>query len=657
MRPDPQRVQVTEPDSDESRSPVSYLAVKLDDQTRTTLEAWLHLHLAQINTEMQPILARFQQEDDQVEGNMPGADYPYAGAFRVNYPLTKRKVREIANRIKQAYLDADPIWGIDLDDPNLFQLAIRLEKTLDTAMDYELDEEDDLALACYEAAKHGLGVIVPTWAYHEERMRTLESWQGWDGLRLDTLRDIIRFEEKYPNWREQKGLRDIHARLNRGQEVEREITEIVAVKNHPDFQHIEAKQVRVYPSVHGYEGLRATPLYGYLVNQTQFELDAFRDQETIDEEALARVLPAVTKHEDADPQAQMEEFEIFKGTIRYALPEDGGTPGRYHVWYAVKEQVLLRARFYPWWHAEPDLIPCYVRMEETGFFKPGIAHDVVDEHTVLNVLLNLYLNGLDMANALRLKTKYRSLSHQLLLSKRWSPHMGLPWKDHPNEIDPMAQPMGHLTAIVNGFQLLKQQGDDASGTTTLQSGRESPSDPSAPGIKTIALLQQVQPNEKDILRSLAPAFDAVGRWTMWMYFQALKLGWIEQLPGGLQIPPEMLPELAKHLHSRAILFDLDRQGRFERDVGLLRIAQEILGPTRPDVILKMLRITISQAGSQWSRLVDSLDLERAPVTLPTEPGGTEAEVPTPSTNGHRSPPGDPLAGFVNRLGAQVGVGT
>src|SRR3972149_6524635 len=132
-------IRVTELDaSEESRAPATSPAVERAEETRTLLESWLHRHLSQIDTEMQPILSRFQQEIDQVEGNMPGADYPYSGALRVNYPLTKRKVREIANRVKQAYLDADPLWGINLDDPNLFQLAIQVEKALDTAVDYEL---------------------------------------------------------------------------------------------------------------------------------------------------------------------------------------------------------------------------------------------------------------------------------------------------------------------------------------------------------------------------------------------------------------------------------------------------------------------------------------------------------------------------------------
>lgn len=639
--------------SPEATSPAAYLSVELTEEARKDLAAWLHLHLTQITTDMQPILKRFQQEDDQITGNMPGADYPYAGAFRINYPVTKRKVREIANRVKQAYLDSDPVWGINLDDPQLFELATKVEKALDAAMDHELDEEDDLAQAIFESAKHGVGVLVPGWLYHEERLRDLESWRGFDGTTLESLEDLAAFEQQYPQWREERALVEIHQLLARGQDVTREITKTVVVKNHPDFQHVEATRLRVYPTTAGYEGLRTTPVYGFVSTYTRFQLEALATSGVIDEEALASLLPASSAQEEPDPDAQVEEFEIFQGTIRYQLPGDQEST-RYKVWYAVTEQLVLRMRFWPWWYYEGDLLPFYVRQEASGFFKPGIADDVVEEHTVINALLNLYLNAIDMANSMRWKAKYKSLAYAHILSRRWSPHLPAPWKDNPNEVESMVTPTNHLNAIVSGLELMRRQSDEATGTSSLQSGRESPTDPTAPGIKTIALLQQVQPNEKDTLRSLEPSFRQMGVWTLWLYYQGLTLGWIDELPDGLRLPPAMLPEIAKRLHPRAMLFELDRQGRFERNVGLLSLTQKILGGSRPDVVLKMLRVVISQADSQWARLVDTLDLERAPQAMPTEVTGGAEGSPTPTGPAPGQAPDDAVASVMNRLNGQVG---
>ena len=627
---DPHAVTVEPPPEDTQQShPRTYLKIEFDADTRRTLEAWLHLHLSQITTQMQPILSRIQQDLDQMAGHMPGGDYPYEGAFRVNYPLTKRKVREIANRVKQAYLDSDPVWGINLDDPALFELATQIEKALDTAIDHELDEEDDLSLWIVDAVRHGTGCLVPGWVFHEERVRQLRTYEGYDEQQLATLADLVQFEADYPNWRDEPDLVTLHTQLRQGRRVTREIEATVAVANHPDFQHVELDHVRVYPSVKGYEGLRTTPAYGFLRDFTRFELEDLARQDVIDEDAVGRLFPERAREDDANPQDEQEEFTVWVATIRYQLPGDAA-PSRYKVWYEVSQQVVLRARHYPWWYFEGDLIPLYSRLEAPGFFKPGIAADVVDEHTVLNVLLNLYLNGADMANSLRLKAKYKSLAYAYIASRQWSPHLPTPWKDDPNEVESMATPTNHLPAIVTGLELMRRQGDEASGTSSLQSGRESPTDPSAPGIKTIALLQQVEPNEKDVLRSMAPGFRQVGVWTMWLYFQALQLDWIDSLPGGLKLDPRLLPMLAEHLHPRALLYEFDRQGRFERNVGLLTLTQRILANSRPDVIMKMLRITISQTDSQWGRLVDTLDLER-PMPLPAAP--TMPQGPTAGMNG------------------------
>ena len=223
----------------------------------------------------------------------------------------------------------------------------------------EASEEDDLSRALFEAVLHGTGVLIPTWRYHEERVRRLESWTGFDGRREETLADLIAFEATYPNWRDEPALVTLHRQLAAGQDVEREITVTLPVVNHPDFQHIELKQVRVYPTVNGTEGLQTTPLYGYETTYTRFQLDALAQQDVLDTDALGRLLPQAREDAD-DAQAQVEEFVIFQGTMRYQHPGDD-VPTRYQVWFAVEEAVVLRVRAYPWWFHEADLIPFYVR--------------------------------------------------------------------------------------------------------------------------------------------------------------------------------------------------------------------------------------------------------------------------------------------------------
>src|SRR3990167_7447722 len=221
----------------EGKTPAGYLSVTLSDQQRGDLEAWLNNHLEQIEAALADVHGLFEEEVNQFEGLMPGGDYPYPGAFRVNVPLTKKKVREISNRLKQAYLDSDPIWAIvspliDLDTTQ------KVEKYLDNQVDNVLEAADDLSQAIFESVLHGVGAIEPGWVYLEDTMRDIFVGRGFDGLSLESLADLAKFEQEYPDWKDNKHTRDIHNRLARGIDVNDEITYRIATVNRPSVTHI-----------------------------------------------------------------------------------------------------------------------------------------------------------------------------------------------------------------------------------------------------------------------------------------------------------------------------------------------------------------------------------------------------------------------------------
>lgn len=604
-----------EPGTD-ATSPTGYLVVTLGIEERTAFENWLQDHKDAIEKQMADVLTRFETERNQYEGKMPGGDYPYPGAFRVNYPITKKKAREIANRLKQAYLDSDPIWAVGTDKMELREYAEAVEKGLDSTVRNELDEEDDVAQAIFESTLHGSGFLVPSWLYTEEVRRNVESYAGWDGVRPDSIIDLMKFEKNYPNWREDKEAKKLHNQIANGKDVSREFSYTEPVKNQPNLAFVEAARVRAYPTTDGYEGLRTTPLYGFIRTYTYAELKDLAEEGQIDKEALERLVKRDSR-DDESVDDEIEEFDVFIGTARYKLPGDK-QPCRYKVWLECDDNVLLRVRQFPFWYDEPDLIPLYTRQEEPGFFKRGIAWDLQDDHIILNVMLGLYLNGIDMANSMRFIVKEKSLAEAHLLARRWSPHLPIPYKSDPKEVIPNQASLGHLTAIVGGFQIMKQQADDSTGTSALQSGRESPTDPNAPAAKTAMLLQQVEPNIKEYMRSLEPGFRQVGRWLIWLYYQGISLGWIEGLPGVPEMPVDQLPEIAKNLHPRALLFEFDRQGRTERNLKVVELTAQFA----PHLLPQVLKVAFSQFDSQWGRLAQQMNFQ-PPMPMPGMPGESE----------------------------------
>lgn len=633
--PDDRELLTAEPvDTDTDQRPQGYLPVDLSDAERAKLEAWIKNHLSQIETALSEVHGRFAEEVNQFEGLMPGGDYPYPGAFRINVPLTKKKVREIANRLKQAYLDSDPIWAVVSPALGL-DVTQKVEKALDHQVDNVLEAADDLSQALFEAVLHGVGAVEPGWVYLEDTVRDVFVGRGFDGKTMESLADLARFEQEYPDWKDNAQTRDLHGRLARGVDVHDELTYRVATVNRPSVTHIPAKDLRLYPHLNSRLDLQRSPLYGYVKTYTRMELEALGEDGTLDSAQFGRVFG--TDEETSTPREAMEDYEVLRATIRYQLDGDE-EPTRYKVWYDRESGTILRIRGFTWWLNEPDLVLFHTRQEEPGLFKRGIAWDLKDTHTAANVAFSLYLNGADMANAMRWKAKSGSLAEQHLLQRRWSPHLPMPWRTDPGEVEALVTPTSHLGPLVQGFELLRRQSDEDTQTTSLQSGRESPTDPNAPATKTIALLQQTEPNTKEYLRSLHSGFRLLGRWVLWLYYQGQRLGWIDEVPGLPDLPPEQLREMASQLSPRALLFEFDRGTRLQADNMVLGWVSKLA----PQAVPAVLRKAISHVNSDWAQEVDTLPLE-APNTL--TPGQPASPSGTPPGGGGR------LAGLVPSNGA------
>lgn len=627
------------PDDEQATHPVGYLTVEPSDADRHLLETWVWQHLDQIEKEMADVTARLENERRQYEGTMPAADYPYPGAFRINYPVTKKKSRELSNRAKQAFLDSDPIWAVDVGghDEQLSKYAQRLEKSMDDLVRDQLEVVTSLSQALFESSLHGTGCLVPDWRYQEDVRRDVETYKGFDGIDPNSLRDLMEFEKNYPEWKDDKALRSIHVQLAKGETVTKEFTYTLPVQNHPVLSYISIKDARVYPETEGFEGLRTTPVYGYLRKYTRAQMRQFVKDETIEANQWERVLPGQQDDEQLDPKSEQEPHEVFHATIRYQLSEDD-RPVRYKVWLERKSKVILRLRAFPWWYHEPDLIPLYTGDESPGFFKPGLAWDLKDDHIVLNVLMNMYLNGVDLANSMRFKAKERSPGYAYILARKWSPHVPIPYKDSGDEVQQFGVETGHLQSLVESIELMRRNTDEGTGTSALQSGRESPTDKRAPATKSLLLLQQVEPTLKEHLRSLEPGMKQAGKWILWLYYQGIALNWLPNFPGMPDIPHELLPQLAEKLQPRALLFEFDRVNRVETNLAVMKIVAEMFPQDLPVVA----RIAISQMNSQWARSVDQLKLQLPPPPPPpgAAPGTNGAAQPASATPGNGAPPMD-----------------
>ena len=76
-------------------------------------------------------------------------------------------------------------------------------------------------------------------------------------------------------------------------------------------------------------------------------------------------------------------------------------------------------------------------------------------------------------------------------------------------------------------------------------------------------------------------FRAAGNWILLLYYQGLRLGWIDEVPGLPGVSPDLLRQMADQLQARAILFESDRQGRTERNLFMLELIAKFAPQAAP----------------------------------------------------------------------------
>lgn len=631
-----QNVEVFDLPEQEDLEPSGYLRIsssELSDEKKRDLEDYVCGHLQQIEEQMGDVLERFESERNRFDGTFTAPDFPYRGAFRANYPVTKRKSREVCNKIKAAFIDSKPRWSISSDRLKTTNVQ-DIEDYIESKWDYEIHSENDFAQCAFQATLHGTGILVPDWVYIEESQRDVESFSGFDGETFQSLKGMAEFEKLYPDWKEEDSLRKIHRKLENGEDVKLEFSYTTPVQSNPKLTFVSCTDARVYPSVNGFQGLRTTPVYGYIRQFTRAELERLVNDGFIEDDWFQDVLSDRGKAEDSSSKetakSETDEFDIFIATVRTDVVS--GEYERFKVWFDTDTEKIIRVQHFPWWYAAPDLIPHYIRHEEPGFFKPGIAEDLKDDHMLLVVILNMFLNGMSMANSLNLKVKLNSPAHKHILARKYSPHVPTPFEQDGNEVQPMQFPVHQLSSNLEAFELMRRQSDESTQTSALQSGRESPTDPEAPAAKTALLLKQVAPNMREYIRSMQEGFQEDGRWLLWMYYQGTKLDWLLDGQGFPISNTNQFREIVGSLSPRAIAFENDAAQQDQINLMVLKLVKETF-PNNQSLVSEVAKVTIGQLSGDWSKRVEELPFDQGMQPLqpgmqqPGMPGGGQPGIP------------------------------
>ena len=564
----------------------------------------------------------FDSMDNQYNGKMPRRKN---AMFNLNDPMTKRIVDDINGSNIDALFSTDPILTIkprpEFGKANGWEVCEKQEEFVDSRLDEKIPLKSELELASLSAILKGLGLIKWFHCIKRERRVGKETYigknemvgqdeQGQPIIQNQGIMDyvLIHGEDIQENpTKHKKNLEDLQAEKTITIDVEKD--EIVY--NDPKPKFIDNKNFYVRMKTNGYDGLCEARLIVERVNYTYYELKKLEKENNfvnVDE---------LVKDDDGKTRqgAYSEDFDVLE-CVFYFAKDSGKEYDKVVVWIAEEKEKYLGSINYPYAVLDAYYVPHYVKKIGTGFYQGSIGEDIQDLNIASNAILNLALEDAYLSNLLSMTpiVDENSAVAKQFMNKSWTPGMPL-YSSSPIEFmsKNMKSPdIGSLLALKSE---LTRMSDEASGSSSLRTGRESQLDPKAPGNKTIALLQETRKNIRRYVMQFSQGFNQDINCLLKIYHEITQddqkylprnaTQTVGENPFKSISRGEMIARTT--IQSQAHAFDFDKLNERATDLALYQTMQnEMLIQGNPESKYNLIKTLIKGWSPKWKNQIDKI---------------------------------------------------
>jgi hypothetical protein len=228
------------------------------------------------------------------------------------------------------------------------------------------------------------------------------------------------------------------------------------------------------------------------------------------------------------------------------------------------------------------------------------------------------LHGTYIRNVVTPILKEGSEMERIFMEKKFREGMPIVLSEFTEDVsksfDFVRWPSMNLDDMVGLTQLLKKQDSDVTGVTDLMTGRESPTDPSAPATKTIALLNQSGLNIKDYIRVYLPSFNVFVTSLLALYYQMsevkkYRVNEKSQKVSGIEAFSMITrEEMAARtvIQSRAASFAFDKMNEKQENMAMYEILMS--NPyvmQQPELLYKALVTLMMSWSPRWKNIAEA----------------------------------------------------
>lgn len=582
-----------------------------------------------------------QRQTDKLEEKWDMMDAQYAGEmidddknleFNLTVPATQVKVDAVERLSLKAFMESDPKFTVTPrpETAKRDQWDVIVNRQADY-LDYKLDEEiiieSPLRKVLHQAVKYGVGILKVPYEYIRKLRRREENYSG----KLNEQRmpeGLEPFLKAYPeavqdnnvgNW----VIKDLMA----GKDVVFKAEYNDLVYDDPNPSYVNVRDFFVDRNCENYIGLCNEKLTIERQAYSWWDLkkaEANDDFINIDKAKK-------TTDDDGSESPEADDYKYRPYTVIecvYHFNEKDSDKiedeKRILCWFDVVTKTYFGAYYYPYDVVESYYIPFYVKDKESGFYKSGIAEDLTQSNIAQNAILNFMLTETWQQLVTTPIIREGSVIGDQFLNKRWKPGVPLTIPVGAMSLDSelgfLEKPQTGADRLMNTLLFLGKYDDDRTGVSSLATGKESPTDPTAPAAKTAMLLKQSGINISDYINCLLPSFNRIGEVILGLTYQMSKTGrpFRQNKIQALVVGGDPFDNISRdemiaktNIQSRAAGFDFDKVNEKRENIALFQMMVPFLmnSPifnTNPIGIYTLARTLVQSWSPMWKNKVDQI---------------------------------------------------
>ena len=622
---------------DSSDIPQFKTKIKLSEAQEKTVVDEIAAELDAIETERteDKLEAKWEALDNQYDGKMQQVE---GMQFNLHKHTTKIKVDSVVRAITQAFFEGDKVFSVGTRPGFEKQQGQDILDKQEDFLDYKVDEviplKQVLPLVAHSATLKGTGILKVTYQITSRKRKREEIYQGSPHMVQDerTGKPVLgpdntpviqnegleSFLKQYPD-AAQKYPQYIKS-LMMGKKITLVVEYDEIVYHDPMPKYVDLKNFFVRSNVKKLTGLKDAYMTAEKKSYSYWELKQEEKAENlygVDELTFTKGEKGEKKRIDKFATRSYDLFEVVLYT-KLDAPEDGAEDTtefeRCVFHYSKEKRKIIGAYHFPYYGLDTYYLPFYIKDKKDGFYDEGIGEDLTDLNIAQNAILNFALEGAWISNMVTPIVPPGSEMATQFLEKKWM--HGIPLEAKTGEVDFLSKYMkpSNTPELIQLIQYLVQDGDDVSGVSSLLTGRESPTDPTAPATKTLALLERSGLNVKDYIRCFLPSFNEVANVFLQMYYQMNADGVKYRLkpemvvgenPFGMIGREDMVAKTS--IQSQAFTFNFEKANEKREDLALYQtLRQEPIIAGNPDAVYYMLKDMTKNWSPKWRQNVDKL---------------------------------------------------